>query len=343
MQVDLAFDPVRNQNPFSYYGVNKPDSVRMLPVSRAFPWPFARFHSNRIFYRRLSRVIRSQISQAPVMVRHLKLARMLMRGIPGLPLLYEAHEVFADTVFPAKRPKTFALEQAVVAGATAIVANSLSTAKRLATLYGRTDGVSVIPNGVDRSFDLPLKPWKEASLNIVYAGSLFPWKGVADLVKAAEELPGCRINIMGGDEAAIKRLQGICPPGAGEVIYSGSLPHADVMQNLRHACIAVLPNRNNSDSAFTSPIKLFEYMSAGCAIVASNLPSIREILEKEDAVWFSPGEASSLAAAIRSLVSNPLLAQELGERVRRKSAAFTWDARAARLNSVLDSMTRIKT
>ncbi len=342
-QVDLAYDPVRNQDPFSYYGVDKPDSVTMFPVSRSFPWPLDRFHSNRIFYLRLLPLIQSKINQSQVMVRHLKLARMLMRGIPGLPLLYESHEVFADTVSPKMRPQTFALEQAVIVGATAIVANSLSTAKRLSALYGRTDGVSVIPNGVERTMDPPSKPWNVASLNIAYAGSLFPWKGVADLVKAAEELPGCRISIMGGDQAAIDRLRGVLPHAGAEVIYSGSLPHAEVMHNLRHACIAVLPNRNSPDSAFTSPIKLFEYMSAGCAIVASDLPSIREILEDDDAVWFNPGEASSLAAAIRTLVSNPRLAQELGERVRRKSAAFTWDARASRLNSVLDSVTRIKT
>lgn len=338
MQVDLAFDPVSKQDPFSYYGVRTPASVRLLPVSRAFPWPLSRFHSNRIFYFRLLRVIRTQVNQCPVMVRHLKLARMLIHGNPGLALLYEAHEVFADTVSPEKRTQTFALEQMVVHGATAIITNSAATANRLAILYGRTDGVSVIPNGVDPSGDLPSKPWQQAALNIVYAGSLFPWKGVAELVKAAGELPGCRMTIMGGDEAAIKRLRDTVPPGGAEVIYLGSLPHAEVMHHLRHACIAVLPNRDNSDSAFTSPIKLFEYMSAGCAIVASDLPSIREILGEDDAVWFKPGEASSLAAAIRKLVGDPILAQELGVRVRRRSAAFTWDARASRLKSVVVSL-----
>ncbi len=338
VQVDLVYDPVINQDPFSYYGVDTPASVRLLPVSRSFPWPLARFHSNRIFYFRLLRVIRSRVNQCPIMVRHLKLARMLIRGIPGLALLYEAHEVFADTVSPGKRVQTLAMEQIVIDGASAIIANSASTANRIATLYGRTDGVRVIPNGVARSGDLPSKPWQQAALNIVYAGSLFPWKGVADLVKAAGELPGCRISIMGGDQAAIKRLRDIVPPGGAEVCYLGSLPHAEVMHHLRHACIAVLPNRNNSDSAFTSPIKLFEYMSAGCAIVASDLPSIREILGEEDAVWFTPGEASSLAAAIRKLASDPIFAQKLGERARMKSAAFTWDARAGKLKSVIASL-----
>ena len=86
------------------------------------------------------------------------------------------------------------------------------------------------------------------------------------------------------------------------------------MTQLGASCIAVLPNRDDTDSRFTSPIKLFEYMAAGCALVVSDLPSLREVLGQDDAVWTAPGDAASLASAIRALAEDP-------ERARRLAAA----------------------
>ncbi|HTS54826.1 MAG TPA: glycosyltransferase, partial [Burkholderiales bacterium] len=79
------------------------------------------------------------------------------------------------------------------------------------------------------------------------------------------------------------------------------------------------PNRADPDSAFTSPIKLFEYMAAGCALVVSDLPSVREVLERDDAVWTAPGDAAGLAGAVRALAEDPARAQRLGARVREKA------------------------
>ena len=71
--------------------------------------------------------------------------------------------------------------------------------------------------------------------------------------------------------------------------------------------IWVLPNskRAQISQQETSPIKLFEYMAAERPIVASNLPSLREILrDQENAVLFEPDKPSSLARAIKNLASN---------------------------------------
>ena len=99
----------------------------------------------------------------------------------------------------------------------------------------------------------------------------------------------------------------------------------------------MLPNRDGPDSAFTSPIKLFEYMAAGCAIVASDLPAIREILADDDAVWIRPGEPRSLAVGLRRLAADPALARALSTRVRAKAKQYSWKQRAIDLCNVLDA------
>ena len=99
-----------------------------------------------------------------------------------------------------------------------------------------------------------------------------------------------------------------------------------------------MPNRADADSAFTSPIKLFEYMAAGCAIVASDLPAVREILAGDEAVWVRPGDAHSLAAGLRRLTSDPGLARALSERVRVKARRYTWSQRGIDLAQLLQTM-----
>lgn len=126
--------------------------------------------------------------------------------------------------------------------------------------------------------------------------------------------------------------------GGAKLEFPGRVSPQRVAQALQHACIAVLPNRADADSAFTSPIKLFEYMAAGCAIVASDLPAVREILAADEAVWVRPGDAQSLAAGLRRLAADPALARALSERVRAKARRYTWTQRGIDLALVLQTM-----
>ena len=79
-------------------------------------------------------------------------------------------------------------------------------------------------------------------------------------------------------------------------------------------------------------------MAAGCAIVASDLPAVREILAEDEAVWIRPGDPHSLAAGLRRLVADPDLARALSARVRAKARQYTWARRAVDLTRVLQTM-----
>jgi len=345
VNVQFAYAPVAGADPFHFYGVDRPGNAMPVPIARSLPWPLSRVHSNRLFFSRLQRHFAAELAQQPLMVRHIKLAALVAQQLPLAKFLYEAHEVFGDTASASRRDEHRRMEALVMARAGAVVTNSAATAQRLRELYavggiqGLGDGIlEVIPNGVTWPETLPAKPWAEAARHVVYAGSFFPWKGAAELVAAAASLRDCRITMIGGEEQRIAEFKTLLASGGAEVVFAGRMPHVQVMQQLAGACIAVLPNRDDTDSAFTSPIKLFEYMATGCAIVASDLPSLREILAEEEAVWVRPGDAASLAEGIRALSDNPERARLLGERVRAKSAAYTWAARGAKLKAVLERM-----
>lgn len=335
VRVELAFVPVAGKDPFAYYGIDRPEFVRLVPISRSLPWPLSRVHSNRVFFANLQKHFGAALCRHAVLVRHLKLAALIAERLPQAAMTYEAHEVFGDTSAERRKEDNRALERRVMSAARAVVANSAATANRLKALYPGPVPLTVLPNGVDRPPQLPDKRWADARRHVVYSGSFFPWKGAAELVRAAARLPGYRLTMMGGDETRIAELRREVKAEGAQVAFAGHLPHAQVMSQLAAACIAVLPNRDDTDSSFTSPIKLFEYMAAGCAIVASDLPVLREILKDGDAVWVRPGDAAALAEGIRRLGEDASLAAELGRRVRARSADYSWDARAAKLLAVL--------
>jgi glycosyltransferase involved in cell wall biosynthesis len=335
IDVTLAHVPGAG-DPFAAYSVARPASVRLLPVSRSLPWPLARVHSNRLFSARLAGRV-AEVGADAVMARHLKVSQSLLERFPGLKLVYEAHEVFADTALPRRRAETLRRERTVVEGAAALVANSMATAARLRALYRISAPVEVIPNGVEYPESVPEKDWASASQRIVYSGSFFAWKGVDDLAEAARALPGFTIRFIGGSDARVAELRARSGSGGAAVDFTGHIPHGSVAAELARACIAVLPNRADPDSAFTSPIKLFEYMAAGCALVVSDLPSVREVLDEGDAVWTAPGDVAGLASAIQGLAADPERARRLGARVREKARRYTWTARGERLARVLRS------
>lgn len=316
-----------------------PAGVEPIAISREIALLGHKIRSNRIFFWRLQTHLRHLPAAAWVMVRHVKLAALLVRYFPGLRLVYEAHEVFADTVPPRKQAIMRQMEGAVLEHARAVIANSAATASRLRAVYPDYQGSPVvIPNGVDLPEQLPEKPWGQLQDHIIYAGSFFGWKGVADLMQAAALLPGCTLRLIGGDAAQHERLRQESPPPAARLEMMPRLPHDQVMAELAAACIAVLPNRPDVDSQFTSPIKLFEYMGAGCAIVASDLPSIREILAGDEAEWFAPGQPAALAAALQRLLAEPGRARAMSAAVRAKAGRYTWEKRGERLRALLENL-----
>jgi glycosyltransferase involved in cell wall biosynthesis len=175
---------------------------------------------------------------------------------------------------------------------------------------------------------------------VAYAGHLYAWKGVDVLLHALALLPEASGLIIGGHAAEpdldrVKRLAkelGI----RDRVTFSGMIEPGQVAERLASARILVLPNPASAISTrFTSPLKLFEYMAAARAIVASDLPSIREVLtDNENALLVKPGDAAAMAEAIRRVINDRDFAQGLARNAFRDVAQYTWARRAERLEKL---------
>lgn len=180
---------------------------------------------------------------------------------------------------------------------------------------------------------------------VVYVGQLYPWKGVDILIRAMKDVAD-RLTIVGGlpYENDMIRLKGLAQEVGVEekVDFVGFVPPSKVAGYLASAQAAVLPLPDNVMSRhFTSPLKLFEYMAHGVPIVASDLPTVREILtDGKDAVLVKAGDPKALAEGIRKALEDPRWAARLSAAALRRAGEYTWEARAVRLAGFVRGLLR---
>ena len=288
-----------------------------------------------------------------ILTRDLGVAAALLR-IPASmrpKLVYESHgyapavaaalpELIA-TAQPANDAKLKRLarrEASVWRDADGYVTITQGLADDLTRRHGPRDRLAVVPDGVRGPGRAPAPIPGEPLIG--YAGHLYAWKGVDVLLRALALLPGLQALIAGGhsrepDLAAMQQLARELQI-ADRVTFTGLVEPSRVPELLASATLLVLPNTASAISTnFTSPLKLFEYMAAGRAIVASDLPAIREVLtDGETARLVPPGDPDALAAAMRSLVDDPATARRLAANAFARAADYTWARRAERLEAL---------
>jgi glycosyltransferase involved in cell wall biosynthesis len=82
---------------------------------------------------------------------------------------------------------------------------------------------------------------------------------------------------------------------------------------------------------YMSPTKLFAYMAAGRVIVTTDLPSIREIVDDNSAIFVKPGDINALASGLMRAITGGQDLEEMITEAKIKVEKFTWNNRASRL------------
>ncbi len=167
---------------------------------------------------------------------------------------------------------------------------------------------------------------------LVYAGHLYPYKGIPDLMEAAQWLkPEIRVVIVGGRPDDLERTKAMLEKfKLNNVLLVGRVPHKDVPRYLHAADLAVMPYTRESHHVeyYSSPLKLFEYLAAGRAIISTDLPSVREVLDDTTAAFVPPENPKALADGINRLAGDPARLRELEGHSSRLGKLYTWKNRA---------------
>lgn len=168
---------------------------------------------------------------------------------------------------------------------------------------------------------------------ILYCGNLYfhDWKGVDILLESLKYLDNIFCVLIGNGKSDLEKIEN--DYGAENLMILGHKPHHEIPLCLRAADILILPNKkdNLTSEFFTSPLKLFEYMASGRPIVASDLPSIREILNETNAVLVEPNDPEELAEGIKKIAKDDILAKNLAAQASKDVAQYSWEKRAERI------------
>ncbi|MCU0498272.1 MAG: glycosyltransferase family 4 protein [Anaerolineae bacterium] len=168
-------------------------------------------------------------------------------------------------------------------------------------------------------------------------------KGIDTLIDAIAQLPigSVALGLVGGpaEIAEQYRAQWIdrgLP--ATHFLYSGQVLPERVPLLLSAFDLCVMPHPWTEQFAYyTSPIKLFEYMASGRALIASDLPAWAEVItDQTHALLVPPSDAKALADAIKRLIDDPALRERLAQQAyERVMSEYTWDARARQILAAL--------
>ncbi|GAB4552342.1 MAG: hypothetical protein OHK0023_20250 [Anaerolineae bacterium] len=121
--------------------------------------------------------------------------------------------------------------------------------------------------------------------------------------------------------------------------YLGQVKAADVPLRLAALDVCAMPLPFTEHFAYyASPLKLFEYLAAGKAIVASDLPGTAEVVRHgESALLTPPSDVTALAQALQRLYDHAEVRQQLAQQARRLADHYTWQARAKRILAAVEA------
>jgi len=166
----------------------------------------------------------------------------------------------------------------------------------------------------------------------IYTGHLYPWKGVDTIIRAASLIPSCLFYIVGGTHEDIEKYRSVIEKAKlKNVTLVGHVPPTKVPRYLAASDVLLLPNsaKYKISKEYTSPLKLFEYMAAKRPILASDVPSSREILKDgKNAVLFKADNAEDFAKKLSRLFAQRKLSVNTAAKAYKDVQAYSWDRRS---------------
>ena len=178
---------------------------------------------------------------------------------------------------------------------------------------------------------------------VIWVGGFYPWHDLELLLNSftvvLQRQPNAKLVLVGDGQTrpAVERM--VQKNGLQQsVILTGAIAHTDVPDMVSIADVAVVPSAPvpASRGGTGTPLKLFEYMAAGKAIVATALNEAAEVIQDgQNGLLVGAGDVNGFAEAMLTLIRNPMERDRLGQNARRQAEErYTWDEYTRRLEEI---------
>lgn len=315
------------------YGLSQAFEVRWLPVRRVWRRYDLAWNAARAARQWGADVVYTWAPQAAVFAQW-----------RGLRTVLELHDRITGKIGPlwfkwfiqSKRPKRLLV---ITEALRAVLENQFEMRLPAPT-------TQIAPNGteMERYENLPAAEEARRQLGLpegltaVFSGHFYAGRGTDLLFELARGLPELRFVWVGGREKDVIELrQNLAAAKIENVVLSGFVPNARLPLYQAAGDFLLMPyeraiagSGGGDSAAICSPMKMFDYLSAGRVIVTSELPVLHEVLNEKNAVFCPPEDAAAWADALRGLMQDAARRRNLSAQAREDARAYTWKARAQR-------------
>lgn len=271
-------------------------------------------------------------------------------SLRGKRVIYDAHEDLPNTFpykyyIPACARKMLGwlagrIEKLAARRFAAVVAATPTIAKRFSEYNTNTVVVRNFPSLAEVALGRSL-PWNERPPLVVYVGSMAPERGFREAMAAMSLLPenlNARLAFAGPVTPELrKQIDDLA--GADRTNLLGLLGRTEVASLLGRARVGLVPLHRMPNFVNALPVKLFEYMSAGVPVIASDFPLWREIVEHGGCgLLVDPCDTKGMARAIEYLLTHSEEAQQMGARGRKAiERHYNWKTEERQLLALYNS------
>jgi glycosyltransferase involved in cell wall biosynthesis len=227
--------------------------------------------------------------------------------------------------------------------------------ERSTKIQFKDDALLIAPNGVELEKYEGLPNPSEArhqlnlpeGLTVGFTGHIYPGRGADLLFELAKQMPQANFLWVGGTPELVEYWRGkLTEAKMTNVTMTGFVKHESIPLHQAAADVLLMPYSRSIEASsgqdiaeVINPMKMFEYMAAGRAIISADLPSIREVLNEGNAVFCEPDDIGKRRpealevwkAAIESLLGNGSRRRELGNQARKDVELLTWVKREERV------------
>lgn len=324
-------------DPYMYYGVSRNFTIERVAAPDLVRYGRLGFLIHASFFS-LRAAIRAR-SYKPDVVYGRDEIPLFFCSLLGLPVVWETHlgrfNIFARML--SKR----ALRIIAISNGLGAYYQSLGVpAGKIIVAHDGVD-LSQFSNTISKLDARKKLELPEVANIAMYIGALEEWKGYRTFLEASTFGKNVEYVVVGGTEKQIEKLKMEFP----HVRFLGSRPYREIADTQMAADVLVVPNtgRNDLSARFTSPMKLFTYMASGIPIIASDVPSVREVLREDVARLVPADDPEGMARAMENTFADLQKAQKQAENAKESVLLYTWDKRATMIQTEISHLRNVVT